>query len=104
MTTATLSLTPWAHQALSLDEMADLGRRLVELHARAHAGQSGKGWTIRVDSWAQDARYNPVHQVAHHHQIGHLADLIHVAINEYERRFVFTPDELVQIQRQGHAA
>lgn len=100
---ATLSLTPDAHQALSLTEMRELGRRAVDLHCRVGIGQSRGRWTIRVQSWAQlpSPTYGPRYRVDRHHQRGHLADLIHSALDEYERRYVWTAEELVQIARQS---
>lgn len=99
---ATLKLTPYAHQALSLAEMRELGRRAVDLHCRLSVGQSGRAWTIRVTSWANVSvpPYGSVHRLDRHHLSGHLADLMHAALDEYERAFVWTPDELATIYRQ----
>lgn len=102
--TATLSLSGYAHQALSLAEIDDLSRRAVDLHCRIAVLEHRGRWDISVTSWAtQDetppsrARI-PLHRVDRSRQAGHLADLIAVALDRYERAFVFTGDELVGIQ------
>lgn len=100
---ATLTLTPRAHEALSLPEARELGERAVTLHCRvALAGSAHRGWSIQVDSWARPDGI-PVHRYRVDEQHGHLADLINAALDEYARRFVFTADELVTIQGQGAA-
>lgn len=99
---ATLTLTPWAHEALSLDEMRSLGYRAVELHCRVRVGgrSSGGPWTVRVYSWATTG-HGPVYRVEWYRRHGHLADLIDKALDEYQRRYVYSPEELAQIQRQS---
>lgn len=102
---ATLNLTPWAHEALGMDEMADLGKRAVGMHARVTVIKGRQGWTIRVTSWAEDEHHDPIRRIDRHHERGHLADRIHLALDAYERAYIFTPDELAQIQSQtGRAA
>ena len=98
---ATLNLSPWTHEALSFDEMTDLGRRAVDMHCRMTVLKTRKGWTIRVTSWAEDAHHEPVHAVASYHARGHLADNMHAALDRYQREFVFTADELVTIANQS---
>lgn len=103
--TSTLLLTPWASAALSLADEQEIARRLVDLHARASVVKGNLGWTVRVASWAHrtTAPNGPVHSLAKHHQRGRLADVIAHVLDQYEREYVFTPDELAQIQRQGAA-
>lgn len=103
--TATLALTPWAANALSLEDRDRISRRAVDLHCRVQAGQSRDRWAVRVGSWEQnpDPIYGPRYTVKHHSR-GNLADLITRALDEYEATYVFTPDELAQIQRQSEAA
>lgn len=101
---ATLTLNARAHEALSLPEMRELGNRAVGLHARIGlAGAAHVGWDIQVSSWKRDQDGIAVNRYRVNDQHGHLADLMHAALDEYERRFVFTPDELAVIQRQGAA-
>ncbi len=100
--TATLSLSPWAAEALSLAEQREIAARLVDLHARCRVIKSREGWGITVDSWAQDAHFDPIHQVKRHHQRGHLADLVQSAIDAYATTaFAYTTDELVVIASQS---
>ena len=96
--TATLTLTPWAHQALSLDEMRELGYRAVSLHCRLRVGGKSPGgpWSVKVHDWATNRE-----KVGRYQRYGHLADLMHAALDQYEKEFVFTPEELSQIQRQS---
>jgi hypothetical protein len=103
---ATLNLTPWAHEALSLADQRELGRRLVRLHARAGvlAGKPGR-WTFDVSSWEKDPETKlPVRLVERRNALGNLADLLHGAIDEYERRYVWTAEELVTIAGQSGLA
>jgi hypothetical protein len=73
--------------------------RMGVMHDKQHR------WIIVAHSWARnpETKY-PLASVEHEKRVGHLATLMHEALDEYERRFVFTPDELAQIQKQGHAA
>ena len=99
--TATLVLTPFAHQALSLMEMRELGYRAVDMHARIRVGgKPGGPWTVRVHSWAGPSNL-PTYRVEWHKRRGDLASLMHRALDEYAARFVYTPEELAQIQRQS---
>lgn len=104
MSTATLILTPWAAQALSDGDERAVTRRAVELHCRVRAGSSNKAWGIRVTSWTQIPDQGALYEVNHHRKYGDLATLIHAALDDYERRFVFSPDELAAIRRQTEAA
>lgn len=99
---ATLTLSPWAHAALSLQDMTHLGERAVRLHCRISVGQ-GKSheWTIRVSSWAKDDHNTPIHKLDRFGQVGNLGWLMQKALDEYERAFVFGPDELVAIAAQS---
>ena len=102
--TATLSLSPWAHQALSLAEMDELARRAVDLHCRVAVMQSRHRWDISVTSWAtkdeepKSRARIPLYRVDWHRQTGHLADLIDGALDQYERWYVFSAEELLSIQ------
>jgi hypothetical protein len=101
---ASLTLTPWAHEALSFDEMRDLGIRAVDLRCRMSIGNAKKAWTIRVSSWAKDDHLNPVHRLERHHMHGHLADIAHAALDEYARLYAYRPEELVTIASQSGLA
>lgn len=98
---ATLTLNARAHQALSLDEMSALSARLVDLHARVGVrGHPTDGWDLQVSSWANGPD-GPLHMHRAFDLQGHLADLIANEITEYERRFVWTPDELLAVAAQS---
>lgn len=103
VSTATLDLSPYAAEALSLAEEDELAARAVDLHCRVQV-INGKGWTIRVTSWAKDELHNPVHRIEHYKQRGHLADLIHGALGQYAEAFAYSPDELVTIASQSGVA
>jgi hypothetical protein len=100
---ATLSLTPWAAQALSDAEIHDVALRAVKAHCRVNVGKSREGeWVIRVSSWAlRDGQ--PVTYVEHRVYGGlHLAHCIGRALNAFEAEAgAWTPDELVTIANQS---
>ena len=97
--TASLRLSPWAAEALSLDEEREIAKRAVDLHCRIGVTNSHREWTIGVSSWAKDEiTRNPIHRINRHHQRGHLAELIQMCLDEYERAYVFTGEELLSIQ------
>lgn len=99
MQTATLSMTPWAAEALSLEEEHAIARRAVDLHCRVSVGKSRHTWTIRVSSWDRTDAGDPVRSVSRHHQRGHLADLIDAALDAYDN--AYTADELLMIANQS---
>lgn len=98
---ATLVLTPHSHEALSDDDLRTLGYRAVEMHCRLRVGgKPGGPWGIRVHSWAMTGK-GPVYSVEWFVRRGNLADLVNKALDEYQRLYVYTPEELAQIQRQS---
>jgi glutathione S-transferase len=101
---STITLSPWAAQALSDDERNAIARRLVELKARLVASRSPRehAWVIRVSSWAmRDGR--PVIEIERRPYFGlHFAACIAEALTEYER--TWEPEELLTVAAQSGMA
>ncbi len=104
MSGATLNLSPYAAQSLSLEEERAIARRAVDLHARVYAiarNRPGFGeWSVRVVSWWTGRDGAPLGQIDHR-AVGHLADVIERALDDFEAKYAWTPEELVQIAAQS---
>lgn len=105
---ATLTLTPWAAQALSDDERAALAVRAVELRCRVDVGKLSKrqAWVVTVSSWARKPApdLRPVVQARHEFYAGrHLADCVAKALTDYAAT-QWTADELFTVAHQSGLA
>ncbi len=98
----TLRLTPFAAQALSLEEEHQLAKRCVDLHCRMSVVAARPGyWTVRLESWARDDRGNPLYHLDGFGLVGHLADLMEGMLDRCERETRYTPEEILIIANQS---
>jgi hypothetical protein len=106
---STITLSPWAAQALSDDERNAIARRLVGLKARLVASRSPRehAWVIRVSSWAmrEEPARRPVIEIERRPYFGrHFADCIAEVLDEYEAAAIWTPEEILQVAAQSGLA